>query len=245
MIGSQLRGGGRTRMSESAATLAASDAGSGLTSTSPCSSSLLLGGEDDAERSSGRAEDSLGASSRHFSRTRRRFGVCGPRADSGENPSKASQAAAKPRNTSSLRMGTEVGRLRNRTSLGPEPAYVYMRKGGRGMSSPCECMKGTYEPTQCVHLTFCSRHWYRFRLSVFLQSQKTAWLRAENPFPSSMNQVHATYLRDRRCHRFSAGQRRGRVSVRTPPGDACVLLGRHRRAKSANIRQRCYRGPDA
>lgn len=58
---------------------------------------------------------------RHFSRARRRFGVCGPRADSGEKPSKASQAVAKWGNSCSLGWDFEMGRLRLRTSPGPWP----------------------------------------------------------------------------------------------------------------------------
>ena len=46
--------------------------------------------------------DAWSARLRHFSRARKRFGVCGPRADSGEKPSKASHAAAKLGNLSSF-----------------------------------------------------------------------------------------------------------------------------------------------
>jgi hypothetical protein len=65
------------------------------------------------------ADGDSGANFRHFSRARRRFGVCGPRADSGEKPSKASQAVAKWGNIFSLGRDFVMRRLRLRTSLGP------------------------------------------------------------------------------------------------------------------------------
>ena len=89
-----------------------------------------------------------GAILRHFSRARKRFTVCGPRADSGEKPSKASQAAAK--SGKMFPFGRATGRLRRRTSLGPcavlldrgrwEPLYEYARAGGekKGRTGPLD-----------------------------------------------------------------------------------------------------------
>ena len=89
-----------------------------------------------------------GAILRHFSRARKRFRVCGPRADSGEKPSKASQAAAK--SGKMFPFGRATGRLRRRTSLGPcavlldrgrwEPLYEYARAGGekKGRTGPLD-----------------------------------------------------------------------------------------------------------
>ena len=63
----------------------------------------------------------LGVSFCHFSRAWRRFGVFGPRADSGEKPSKASQAVAKCGNRFSFGRDAEMGRLRLKTSPTPRP----------------------------------------------------------------------------------------------------------------------------
>lgn len=93
-------------------------------------SSLSLCAEDDDD-------DDVGASFCHFSRARRRFGVCGPRADSGEKPSKASHAAAKWGNFFSFAArDTEMGSLRLKISEGPRtvPSIPFARGGviGRG-----------------------------------------------------------------------------------------------------------------
>ena len=58
-----------------------------------------------------------GASLRHFLCARKRFGVCGPRADSEEKPSKASQALANSGSASGSKWDEKM-RLRRRTSLG-------------------------------------------------------------------------------------------------------------------------------
>jgi hypothetical protein len=83
-----------------------------------------------------------GAILRHFSRARERFRVCGPRADSGEKPSNASQAAAK--SGKMFPFGRAAGRLRRRTSLGP--CAVSLDRG-RGLSLECAGAGGEKERT--------------------------------------------------------------------------------------------------
>ena len=71
-------------------TFTPASAGAGSASTS-----LALSFSGDAVPAAfGSLLEDAGMRPRHFSRARNRFGVCAPRAVSGEKPSKASQAAA-------------------------------------------------------------------------------------------------------------------------------------------------------
>ena len=81
--------------------------------------------------SSSGSADAWCARLRHFSRARKRFGVCGPRADSGEKPSKATQAAAKLGILCSFGSRSTVGRLRRRSSFGPD-SVASDRAGEKG-----------------------------------------------------------------------------------------------------------------
>ena len=60
--------------------------------------------------------------------------MCGPRADSGEKPSKASQAVANLGKFFSLGRDSEAMRLRFLTSLGPETVSFFGRKREKIMS---------------------------------------------------------------------------------------------------------------
>ena len=136
----------------------------GLCEGGTFSATLLVGSSPTSSAEGDEDGDCEGAARAtfcHFSRTRRRFGVCGPRADSGEKPSKASQALASLGSVASL--DTEKGRRLGRWTSNGLYSIVDSRERREKIAVVVlvirVCMgrrRGTYGPTRRVRLVFCS-----------------------------------------------------------------------------------------